>query len=143
MTEMLVESTPTVRDLRRSRRPVEPLPIDAGPIGPSEIEPEPVAAEPLAGDIKMPPTDVAPTAQEQEEERPDFVSLFPGEEEAAQFLGTIWQDILRLWCQNDRIVAVLTDPANVERVQALMEAIEAPAGDPRKQAVVHGEKQGI
>jgi hypothetical protein len=58
-------------------------------------------------------------------------------------MGRVWQDILGLWCQNDRIVAVLTDPANVERVQAMMEAIQAPASDPRKQQVVQAEKAGI
>jgi hypothetical protein len=47
---------------------------------------------------------------------------FRGEQAAAQFLGIVWQDILRFWCQNDRIVVVLADPENVERVQALMEA---------------------
>jgi hypothetical protein len=47
---------------------------------------------------------------------------FPGEQAAARFLGIVWQDILRFWCQNDRIVVVLADPENVERVQALMEA---------------------
>jgi hypothetical protein len=40
-------------------------------------------------------------------------------------------------------VVVLADPENVERVQALMEAIEGPAKDPRKQVVLRAERQGI